>query len=231
MKNFNQIGMREENTDKLLISATDLNIVFDGDSLTFGIGATSSQDYPDYIKDKIESSFNTFTFNSFGVSGQNTQDMIADAVTQIDPLVNVSKYNLLVGWEDVNAILNDSRTAQQNFDDFQSYYATRRAAGFDYLVHVVGYYPRLKLNDTYNQPTWNDTLFDIQEEYRELCRNAVNPNWDILVDLTINPVLGGQRAQYVNNFFFDSVHLTTKGYDEAGEWILQNGILQNFKVQ
>jgi len=213
------------------ISTVDLNIVFDGDSLTFGTGATGSQDYPNYIKNKIGGQFKSFTFNSFGVSGQNTQDMISDAPAQIDPLVDGSKTNMIVAWEDVNAILNDGRTAQQNFDDFETYFSGRKTAGFDIGILILGYYPRKKLSGDYNQPTWNDSLFAIQEAYRELVRNSTSNSWDLFVDLTVNPIVGGSvTGEFLNPIYFDdSVHLTTLGYNEIGEWILQNGILKFFK--
>jgi len=230
MKLFNTIKISSPSDNRIDLSSSDINIVFDGDSLTFGAGANNSQDYPNYIKDKLETLCNTLTFNSFGVSGQATLEMIADADTQIDPLVDNSKINIIVAWEDVNAILNDGRTAQQNYDDFETYFSGRKSAGFDLGVLVLGYYPRLKLDDTYNQPTWNDALFDIQEAYRELVRNSSNHSWDVFVDLTIHPLLGGERGQYLNTVLFnDSVHLKSKGYDKVGEWILQNGILNFFK--
>ena len=230
MKLFNKIKISAPIDNRIGLSTADINIVFDGDSLTKGSGATNTQNYPIYIKNKLQILCNTLTFNSFGVSGQSTIDMLADASTQIDPLVDNAKTNIIVAWDDVNAILNDGRTAQQNFDDFETYFSERKTAGFNIGILILGYYPRLKLDDTYNQPTWNDTLFDIQEAYRELERNAVNPSWDVLVDLTIHPQLGGDRGQYLNTTLFnDSVHLTSSGYDAVGEWVLHNGILKNFK--
>jgi len=216
--------------NRLSLSSTDLNLVFDGDSLTFGTGGLGAQDYPNYIKSKIQLLCNSLEFNSFGVSGQSTLDMLSDANTQIDVLVDVDKYNMIVAWEDVNAILNESRTALQNFNDFVTYFTDRKAAGFEYGVLVLGYYPRLKLDGTYNQPTWNNTLFDIQEAYRELVRNAISPPWDCIVDLTEHPIFGGVRGQYLNTGYFnDSVHLTSSGYIELGKWIYQNGVLKPFK--
>lgn len=227
---FNTNKLNNEVFGFLSMLGTDLNLVFDGDSLTQGVGGTNSQDYPNYINNKLSPLFNSLTFNSFGVSGQAPLEMEADAATQIDVLIDNSKYNLLVAWEDVNAILNDERTGQQNFDDFTTYFANRKTAGWDYCVLVLGYYPRLKLDDTYNQPTWNDTLFDEQEAYRQLVRQAVNTQWDVFVDLTTQPEVGGDRGKYINSFFDDSVHLTVAGYDAVGEWILHNGILKPFKI-
>jgi hypothetical protein len=228
MKLYNQIGLQQGGENRISLSDTDINIVFDGDSLTFGSNGNQNQDYPLYIKNRILTIANSTLFNSFGVSGQSTLDMISDASTQIDPLVDNTKYNIITAWEDVNAILNDGRTGQENFDDMEAYFAGRKNAGFDFGVLVVGYRPKKKNDGSYNQPTWTDARLDEQDNYRNLVLNASNPSWDVVVDLSIHPILGGNRGETINQFFYDSVHLTANGYEIAGEWIMQNGILDNF---
>jgi len=137
------------------LSSIDANIVFDGNSLTEGInGSGVDQYFPKEVRDWMLSKCNSVTFNSFGVGGQTIRQMIADASTQIDSLVNVSKTNIIVVNEDANDIIVQNQTAAQNYANIQSYINARYAAGWDYVILWTGWYPRLPY-DLY-QPTQSD---------------------------------------------------------------------------
>lgn len=209
---------------KIDLSTSDLVIVFDGDSLTRGFNnAQIEQYYPKEVDAYLTGKSNTKEFYSYGVGGQSTVQMINDANTQIYPKAQTGKENVLIAWEDVNAILNDGRTAQQNFDDFETYFAGAKAAGFQHCVLITGYYPRELENGTYHNTSWTQNDFDKQHDYFELVKNANinNQSWDYHIDLRNVDGIGGPRDQTINANFSDSVHLFASGYDLVADKVIQ----------
>lgn len=209
-----------------LLSTLDVNIVFDGDSLTEGVSWSGiSQYFPKQVQAFLTGKVKTLEFHSFGVSGQDTQNMLSDIGTQILTLVNPSKENIIVVWEDVNAILNSGRTAAQNKADFENYLGQCKTAGFDKAILLTGYYPRKKIDGTYNQTIWasgSPSRLDVQHDYFELCKNEGVIGADKIVDLRLNSVIGGARNQQLANtdIFGDSVHLESGGYDQVVEEVI-----------
>lgn len=216
------------------LANTDMNIVFDGDSLTAGINNTGIDQYfPKEIRDFLQPKCNSLTFNSFGVSGQNTQQMLSDIGTQILPLYNASKTNVIIAWEDVNAILNAGRTAAQNIADFENYFGQCKTAGFDYCILILGYYPRKRIDGTYNQTSWDTgspTRLDVQADYYDIVKANGMVGVDVIVDLRTNPILGGARNQQLTTqaYFEDSVHLQALGYDEIVTEVINQGLYTIF---
>lgn len=213
------LSLLSAESSKPKLSETDLRLVLDGDSLTQGIGGNNNQDISRALITKLTPLCKSLQVFSFGVSGQSTLDMLSDAPTQIDPLANPARTCVYFHWEDVNAILNESRTAQENFDDHEALSSGRKAAGYDYTIHVTGYYPRTP----YNQIGWdsgNPTPLSIQNDYFNLGKV---PSADVLIDLRLNQNVGGVANQPQDpTYFDDSVHLQNTGYvsvanDEVGE--------------
>ncbi len=223
-------------TPKVSLSSTDLNIIFDGDSLTEGINNSGvDQYYPKQVEAYLTPLCQSLTFNSFGVSGQTTQNMLSDLSTQITPLYDPNKVNVIIAWEDVNAILNGLRTSAQNISDFETYFSICKSAGFEHTVLITGYYPRRRINGTYNQSGWdqgNPSPLDNQHEYFETVKNNGISDCDVIVDLRDESTIGGAREQTLVNqtYFEDSVHLQDLGYDLVADFVIQNGIFKRFKL-
>ena len=214
--------------ERLKLSDIDMNIVFDGDSLTAGV-PVGGQYYPNQVKNWLQTRCKSLTFNSFGVSGQSTLDMLSDIGTQILPLYDSNKENVIVAWEDVNAILNDGRTAQQNYDDFDNYFTQCKNVGFKTIL-LTGYYPRTP----YNQVSWNNTTptrLSKQKDYFDLVLNSPLNSVDVHIDLRDTVNIGGAEAQAVNpTYFDDSVHLEAAGYDEVANDVINKGILSLYTI-
>lgn len=238
MKNFLNVMMGSGSgfVDKPRLINTDLNIVFDGDSLTEGINnAGIDQYYPKVIRDYLQPKCKSLTFNSFGVSGQTTQAMLSDITTQILPLYDVGKSNMIIAWEDVNAILNSGRTAAENIADFESYFGQCKSTGFEYTILLLGYYPRKKVDGTYNQVSWNvgdPSPLDIQAQYFDNAVSSGLTNVDLIIDLRNDATIGGAREQQLvdTTIFADSVHLQSIGYDALANYVIENGILNYFRL-
>ena len=195
-------------------SITDVNLVFDGDSLTLGTGATQTQDYPKKVYNDLTGVFKSLTYSSFGVGGQTIEDMIVDDVTQIHSLIDTAKINILVEWEDANALgFIGEQTAQQCFDSHVNYTQRARDAGFDYIILLTSHYLR-KVDGVFpNNQSQKEAL---RHEFFELVKNSAPANypWDYHIDLRNAENIGGAAGQEINYTYFDDfVHLTLSGYN------------------
>lgn len=210
------------------LSNADINIVFDGDSLTVGYGSSENYYYPNKVYDYLYTVCNSVYISNYAISGQTTQQMLSDISTQILPSVTPSKTNVIVAWEDVNAILNSGRTAQENYDDFVNYFSQCKGAGYDYCIMVIGYYPR-----TPYIPAWDasPTLLDVHAEFLDMVISNGMPNVDAICDLRDNVNVGGSRGQAMDaTYFFDTVHLLDSGYDIVAQSVIDQGILTIFDI-
>lgn len=109
-------------------------LVFDGDSLTIGVGAEGNS-YPLQVLDMLLPTH----YNSaiLGVGGQTCANMITDAATQVDPIYNVNNAHnivcVLVGTNDILA-----GTAEAAYANIVSYCQSRQAVGFKVIICTMG---------------------------------------------------------------------------------------------
>jgi hypothetical protein len=194
------------------IKQNNINIVFDGDSLTAGEGSGVDQYYPKKVRDLISTNRN-ITFHSFGVNGQSITSMINDANTQIVSLIDNTKYNIIIAWEDVNQILNIGSTAQQSYDLFSTYFSL--CSGFDLKILVNSPYPRTMGGDFHGTTyDWSDEVRLQQKNFFELIKTK--NGWNDVVDLRLNSKIGGRELQEYNPIYFaDWAHQTQLGYNES----------------
>lgn len=219
------LAQNRRGIQKPLLSATDINIVFDGNSLTKGTYLNPSgvdQQYPNTVKDWLDTYAKSVTFHSYGVDAQSLTTMIANAATNIDPNIDAAKTNVLVVWEDANDIILNNKTGQQNLDAMTTYVNARWAAGWDYVIVIGGYYPRTP----YITATEDD--LNRQHDYFELLSASVLGT--IRIDLRDNATIGGARGLAQNaTYFADYLHLYNAGYDILANEVINNGILKIFR--
>lgn len=203
----------------------DFNIVFDGNSLTACVGATD-QYWPNKVNAFLTGKVNSLTYHSYGIGGQTLSTMINNAPTKIDSLINVAKTNVCVVWEDANDILGNSKTGYQNRVSMNNYVKARKLAGFNYVIVLTGYYPRLP----YDIYTPTQSQLDEQHNYFEAMKN---PTYkligDAVVDLRRNIYIGGGRNQNQNSTYnYDYIHLKAVGYDQVYNEFLGQGLSKLF---
>ena len=142
-----------------MISKSDnIQLIGDGDSITFGTDGRMQQDYILRIFNLMnDNGFSNVIMNSYGVSGRTTKNLIADWDTKVKPNIDNSKTSVLIIMEDINAILNfetkgaeGARTGRENWQDMTTYIAQAKEDGIDYVILVTGYYPRT-VSGNYNQ--------------------------------------------------------------------------------
>jgi lysophospholipase L1-like esterase len=224
MKNFYTTAFNV----KSAITTNDVVMVFDGDSLTEGTNnAGISQYYPKEVEKHFNPFFDSLNFYSYGVSGQTTRQMLSDASSQIYSKVDSNKDNVLIAWEEANAILqldngydnSNKVTAQENFDDMVTYFQGAKDAGYNHLIIITGYLPRKSTNGNYEISSYTiyPSSVDEMEVYCDLVANAdINTvPWDYHIDLRNTANIGGAKGQTKDvSFFNDYIHLQKLGYDE-----------------
>lgn len=213
-------------------STSDVVLVFDGNSLTEGINnAGIDQYYPKLVNTHFEGVFKSKEFSSYGVSGQSTQEMLADVQTQIYPKAVPGKENILIAWEDANSMIkltnydnSDKVSGEQNFVDMKTYFQGAKDAGFQHCILLTGYYPRMQEDGFYHMGTRTvlEESLDQMEIYMNLVSNAdiKTVPWDYHIDLREAPHIGGVRGQLEDEYFNDYIHLNAIGYDEIAALVI-----------
>ena len=186
----------------LALQPSETLLVFDGNSLTAGVGASSSaKNYPNQvirILGALPSS--GLSFFNFGVPSQTTTMMSDDAGSQIDPLSpGAGRRGIVVAWEITNDLYFGA-TAEDAYQHFLNYCQARRAAGWKVIALTI--LPRTAgqapLDFEENRMVINER---IRSHYIEFADGLA----DVAQDSRLN---NPENTQY----FTDRVHLTDEGY-------------------
>lgn len=205
------------------LSELNLNIVCDGDSWTYG--DTWLTTLNNYVKAHALSSVIT----GFGVNGQTIEQMIADFSTQIAPMIDRLKANVLIYMEDVNAIYGGTaQTAMQTRDSLLNYASLAKTAGFDYVILMTQPHPRL-FDGVYTTASVTPTKNIIHDDFIELMR-ITSGDFDVQIIFKDHTQLGGPTEQEKNSYWLDSLHPNQSGYNLLASWVFNKGILGIFEV-
>jgi len=185
--------------------------VCDGNSLTESInGAVTPQYLSLELADWFTGKANSVTRSSFGVGGRKLQTIVDNAPTNIYPLVNPAKLNILVINEDANGIFIDDYTAEKNLQLMNTYISGAYKAGYNYVISWNGWYPRTPF-DIFT-PTADDLLR--QKTYFDLANTPGKLYSNKNADMRTATNIGGAEAQAQNaTYFNDYLHLKQAGYD------------------
>jgi hypothetical protein len=153
---------------------------------------------------------NSVVISSFGVGGRKLQTIVDNAPTNIYPLVNPAKLNILVINEDANGIFIDDYTAEKNLQLMNQYISGAYKAGYDYVISWNGWYSRLPF-DIFT-PTSDDLLR--QKTYFDYANTTGKLYSNYNVDARTATNIGGAEGQSQNaTYNADYIHLETPGYD------------------
>jgi lysophospholipase L1-like esterase len=182
---------------------SNTRIICDGNSITAGIlgGLT----YPQVLASRTP--FNAVgNINNFGVSGQTTLQMSADAVAQIDSLLPVIKrQGVLISWEVTNS-LYFGRTVNQAYNDFLSYCQARKAAGW--VVVAVSALPR-------NQMKQDGSSISVYNQDLDAVNALMAANWSTFADsyLDVRTAIPQFASNPVSTSYMpDGIHLNEAGH-------------------
>jgi lysophospholipase L1-like esterase len=201
--------------NKKKLSLENAVIVCDGNSLTQGTGASNpaTTSYPARID--ASAGFETATIYNLGVSGQTTQQMIDDAVGQVNPLYNASVSNVLIAWEVGNDLYYNGNVSAA-MSRFWSYCDARRAVGFKVIVVTC---PPRDQATTFgdNSAQYNTKL----NEANALILSDYTSHADGVVDLASDSRFAGYNLTYYDA---DKVHFTDAGYQVIAD-LIKNRII------
>lgn len=203
------------------------NIVFDGNSLVAGQGATVQ-----YLANKVHSlpvlASSGLTVKSFGIGSQQISSMTG-GIADVNGAYESGKRNILIAWEITNSVYF-GKNAVQVAEDFTAY-CNAANAGFE--IYAVLTIPR-------RQSRQNGDSSDIYNAVLEECNAEIKKNWkDIGLAGYIDLRLDGSPFKFSGYTTTDfatadaywaagekstngiSVHLNSAGYDIVAQYIAQ----------
>lgn len=148
---------------------SNANIVIDGNSLfaafygSMGVGTRPTLNGQAATQTNVAISSQTWR-NMNGLT-ESVGGIASPSATDVDGAYSAGKTNILILWEDTNAVFGAGRTAAQVIQDQQDYIAERKAAHPDWKIILLGSIPRQSTNKTL-QANGNATLDTIREWQR-----------------------------------------------------------------
>ena len=107
---------------------SSVNVVWDGNSLVYGVGSTGGQTLPTQVAALAPMAGSGAAVTNCGISGQRWSAMTSGA-TDVDGAWQTGKTNVLICWETTNSACNTpGLSAAQIISDITAYIAARRAA-------------------------------------------------------------------------------------------------------
>lgn len=194
------------------IDLNNANIVNDSNSLGAILGqpvagATSyygdiDDPYPVQLEAQLKLSYSGITIKNYGVGGQNMDNMIADAPTQIDPLIQSGRPNILICWEITNSINSSSTTTTVAYNREVQYCTARRAAGWTVVTMTA-----LRREGSLGGQTianFNARLNTVNASMRA--------NWPTFADALFDVAAIPEFATINATYFLDLIHLNQAGH-------------------
>ena len=177
-------------------------LVFEGDSLTFGARSTDGQSYPTQL---LTSLGPTWEGVNFAISGETAAAMAIAAPTRIDPLISSAcPANVLCFWAGTNDLYIGGATATDTYNTIRDYCLARQTVGWRVVVLTI--LPRLG----FGTPPAGF------EADRQSVNASIRANWatfaDALADVGDDATIGQAGDPSNTTYYDDLVHLKNAGY-------------------
>ena len=192
------------------------NVVFHGDSLTYGENATKGQGtvtgtvYPAVALQGLGAGWSG---TNYGHSGHQITDLINEGAA-VDSMIVAGLPNLLVVEGGTNDIGIGSQSASQTYARLKTYCAARTASGWKVVVVTITpashpVYPSNfnTIRDSYNSLILSNWMSD------KLCVSVA----DTAIDSRIGQSGDDKNTTYFNST--DHTHLTDAGYSIVGQYV------------
>lgn len=183
-------------------------LVFDGNSLTSGTGATAGFDYPSQAVTGLKSLWNKY---NYGVGGQTTTQMLSDVSTQVDTLYDIGNLeNIVIPWEITNELYGGTSETDA-YNNYVTYCQARRAAGFKVVAVTV--LPRSNVGTPVGF-----------EAARQAANTDIRNNWttfaDALADVAADTSIGDAGDELDTTYYnADKVHMNDAGYGVVAGYV------------
>lgn len=175
--------------------ALPIEAIPDGNSLTAGFQGSGQALSP--WSNWVAAQWGVPVYN-FGVSGQTIDQMISDAATQIDPLYDATKTQIVSAQEFYNQAVQNNMTATQLVDLMGTYCSGRRTVGFVVAVFNV---PSMKPQGFFTELLRTQINAELTARYTEFA--------DVLVDVAARPEL--QDCTNLTYYLSDQIHPNVAG--------------------
>lgn len=181
-----------------------VRVVSDGDSITYGTGASTGSAYPDYLASALARSYPVF---DFGNPGDKVADLAARA-SLTDAAIPAGPRTVLVVQIGTNDL--DVSSPATIYAAIKAYCQARKAA-----ATTKGADLKIVVNTLiFNASKTTQGKADRVTLNANLLSNAVAEGWaDIVTDFTTDPVLGLSTSQAsYPTYWSDTAHPTALGY-------------------
>jgi len=125
-------------------------------------------------------------------------------------------------WEDANSFASLDYSAEDQWQAVKEYFDGCKAAGYDNLILITGYYTR-----EFAYPPEGEIQRDLFIQ-RVLDTPIAEAPYDYHIDLNEAPNIGGAKGLLRNEYFHDHIHLKPIGYDIVADIVI-NKILDIIK--
>lgn len=181
------------------------NVVFDGDSITFGASVALLSDYPSQVMASFAADGKIMAWENYAVSGQTLFATAPSCESQFPTLiareastiVKPNIYFILAGTNDATALA----TAAQIYAHYQSLAATARAAGFKVIVCTL----------TDRTDGAKPAGFDTLRATLNASILADTTSFDGVADFGGNATMGANGASANTTYFTGGLHPTAAG--------------------
>lgn len=203
----------------LKYSAAGVNIVFDGNSLVAGSGASGSSKFLPAQVAALSPLNGLVTVTNIGVAGQSIANMRTRGTAYADANYVAGKKNILVVWEGTNSICNEVKTGAAAGAEMAGYCADRLAAHPDWIIVQMTTLPRFGLITTYTVAQANAELDAynayLQANHRTMgCKRLVDVRTAGIFTYT-GPTVNGTMSPYMS----DTTHCNDAGYGLVAQYV------------
>lgn len=176
----------------------NFNLVFEGDSLTYGIGGTIP--YPSALARLYPLGSHSRWYN-LGVAGSRMLVEIAARTAAVDAKHDDARDNVAILLAGTNDILISGSSANDIYAGIVAWHDARRLAGFKTICVTVT--PSLNSSHNAVRAALNDLLRENYEEFSDgIADIALDSRLDDATDTT---------------YYFDGLHMTNEGYAVIAE--------------
>lgn len=178
------------------------SIKFDGNSMTYGVGSTTDNDYPSQT---VKTLGRTVTWYNYGVSSRTIPTAITDATgaNGLDYVAGgVNQKNIVVYWDGTNDLYGGAN-ATTTYNNLVTYLNARKAKGETLIVLTC--LPR--------SGGGTPGGFEAERQsYNTLIRNDGTGVGYTVVDVAADSRIGDAGDSDDTTYYGDKVHMTDAGY-------------------
>jgi lysophospholipase L1-like esterase len=224
---FSQFGLLQATFTKLSIDLTGAKLICDGNSLTKGDHASNelTTSYPAILQGLVNS-YGATVYNK-GVNGQTTQQMEADAATDIYPLFASGVENILIPYEGGNDFYFNNIDATTTYNHLVTYCNNARAAAIaagkrlKIIIVTIPYRDAQFVNSGYSSSGKSDADYNTQR----LAVNAlIMANFPTFADgvFDIASHSGFTQSTFLTGgyYYLDRIHQNDAGYSYFANQLL-----------